>query len=369
MHSISSVLFKCLVREYYRRNAGFFAFILIVAFSFLRGTEHIAIGKFIVRDLWMILLFFMIQMAYFIKTFLFVARHLKRPENSVLHHLTIVSKKDLYSSFLNAALLLLLPVLLYSGFLVVLAFDTGFMMHIPVLFLCEIILILCGVLILITKTKLLPVEQKNTRRERLFNRHFIRKPYLFFIEHLFRNEFVLLILTKIYTCLLLIGTILFYRSDTYDFRVLATGALLAFIGNIMLVHRYIWFEHTSIKLTKNLPTDTYNRFLTHLLIISLLHIPEAALLLRYYLPDISFGEIMVLFIFGISIALLAGSYTLKKMTPVEALLLSLFWFIIFNTILILFSMPIILLSGIYVLISFVLFCRNYYAFEYFEEKT
>jgi hypothetical protein len=68
-------------------------------------------------------------------------------------------------------------------------------------------------------------------------------PEFFFISFLARNEIVLLMLSKIYGVLLIIGSSAMYRTGDFDLRVLSTGVLLAAVGNVAILHKYVWFQY------------------------------------------------------------------------------------------------------------------------------
>ena len=121
MTAVLKVMHRNLVVEFYKQNAAFFGFVLLVFFGFIRGNEHLAIGHFIVNNPATIFFLFIIWVMYSAKVVLFLIPTINKPENQFLEVFILLDKKTRIVTVLTSAFILLLPVIFYSGFVISLA--------------------------------------------------------------------------------------------------------------------------------------------------------------------------------------------------------------------------------------------------------
>ena len=366
MTSILKVVIRCLVVEFYKQNAAFFGLIFLIFFGFIKSNEHIVIGSFLVANPSALAYLYVLWLAYGVKVMLFVLPAINKTENQFLASFYLLPHNIKNTTVILISLLLLIPIGAYLLFLLVLAFSNVFYGSILSLLLSfSIITIVLSALIL-HQINMLPHETS------FFQLRFLNKTrrptYLFFIEHLVRNDFILLFLTKVYTCLVIIGTTSLYSTDQFDLRLLTTGVLLAFVGNVAILHKYVWFQYHKMTFSANLPLS-FLKIITHLIFIfSLLLIPEFLVLLRHYplapnLPDVS-GEVL----FGLSLIFLIYGVLLKKQVELSNFIVVIFWMVVSTTFFILFSIHPFFLAIINFFISTSLIYFRYRKFEYIEKS-
>jgi len=295
---------------------------------------------------------------------LFVLPTLNREENQFLEAFYLMTSKIKLNAALLISVMLLFPIIVYSVFLISLAIPQSFVLSMLSIAVSLLVLIAIFTLILIKKLDSLPYE--HTFVQIRFLSRIAKPSFLFFIEHLIRNDIVLLFLSKTYTCLMIIGTAAMYSTDQFDLRLLSTGVLLAFVGNVAILHKYVWFYHHELKFIKNLPVSAFSRILLQLLTFIILLIPEFAVISRHYPLDPGVADITGIILFGISIATLIYGLLILKQVELSDFVIKIFWLIVLSTFLILFSIHPLILGLIYIFVSFLIMYLRHYKFEFTE---
>ena len=361
---IHKVLNRCLVVEFYKQNAAFFGLLLLIFFGFIKSSEHLAIGAFIVSNPSALLILFVLWIIYLVKVLFFIIPAIQLRQNRFLEvFLLFPRSKQIISAMLSAALLLL-PILLYAVFLFSLSIGGSY-------WASTLLLATLAMTVTATLCSVLIVKLRQMRKEAsYFHIRFLNeltKPYyLFFIEHLMRNDIVLLLLSKLYSCAMIIGTAVLYKTDTFDIRLMTTGVLLALVGNVAILHKYVWFHFHKMAFTRNLPFSLLRMSLHQWLIIALLILPELLLMLRHYPLAFNVFDILGLLLFGFGVAALTYAMLIIEQKDLSRAIVSLFWLITVGTIIILFSVHPLILAIIAILISFAIMYLRYDDFEYVE---
>lgn len=364
MTSIFHVINRCVVIEFYKQNAAFFGLILLVFFGFIKASEHIAIGSFLMASPVALFYLYGIWILYAFKVLLFVLPTIKKKENQFLEAYILLPYKLKITSASLAAFALLIPIAAYTTFLMLIGIPHGFYLSVFSLVSSLIVILASISFLLIKKLSQLPHETSFTQFS-LFKK-FTKPPFLFFIEHLLRKEIVLLFLTKLYVCALIIGTSLLYSTDSFDLRVLTTGVLFAFTGNMAIVHKYAWFQYHKMAYFRNLPQSLGQLFTRQSITFALLLLPECIVLFRHYPIEPHIYDIVGILLFGFSIYHLMYSLFLIKPTELSQLMIPVFWIVILTTFIILFSIHPLFLGGLYLLISVIIFYIRYDQYEYSE---
>lgn len=364
MRPVLNVINRCIVIEFYKQNAAFFGLILLVFFGFIKAQEHIAIGSFLIANPVALFYLYAIWLLYGTKIILFVLPAINKKENQFLESFFLLPLKLKITTASLAAFALLIPIVGYSTFLILLSIPQG--LYLSVISLISSLFIILSVIsfLLIRKLNNLPHETS------FFQIRFFKKlslpPFLFFIEHLIRKEIVLLILTKIYVCTLVIGTSLLYQTDNFDLRVLTTGVLFAFFGNVTLVHKYAWFQHHQMAFFRNLPQSFLKLLIRQSITFAILLLPEFIVLFRYYPIEPQFLDLAGILLFGFSIYYLIYSILLINPVELSKLMIPIFWIVILTTFIILFSIHPLILGVLYLFISIVIIYFRHDQFEYSE---
>jgi len=365
MKAVIKILQRSLVLEFFKQNAAFFGFALIVLFGFIRGSEHLIIGKFLVNNHAALMLVYMAWMAYGIKVAYFLRHELHKVENQFLSCFSLLNVQLQISSAAFSVFVLLLPIWTYSFFLIFLAIQENVLW--PIVTILGFMGLLTGALTIFLKNQLqsLPIE-KAVFQLKLF-RKITLLPQFYFIAYLLRQEVVLLFLSKLYGCLVIIGAAALYSTGTFDLRVMTTGVLLAAVGNVAIIHKYVSFQYHSMAFTLNLPI----RFLTviawQIVIFAILLIPEFIVLFRYYPLQILIPDITGLLLFAISLNLFLYGWMLLKQTELSNFMVVLFWNIVALTLLILFSVHPLILACFLLVNSIIIVYFRHYQYEHIDQ--
>jgi len=367
MMQIVKIITRCLVVEFYKQNAAFFGLIFLVFFGFIKAGEHIAIGSFLVANPSTLFFLYVLWIAYGTKVILFLIPAINKKENQFLESFYLLSPKIKFTVIGLASILLLIPAVLYSFFLVLLAIPTAFFWSIASVVMFLFLLLSVIGYILLRNIQKLPHEKSFIQIKFLTR---ITKPHpLFFIEYLIRNDFVLLLLSKAYTCLIIIGTSLLYTTDQFDIRLLSTGVLLGFAGNAAILHKFIWFSFHKMQFIQNLPISLVKNIAQQCLIFLILILPEVLVLIRYFPVSPTFLDVVGIFAFGLSITTIVYGFLLIKQMELSNIMAYIFWLIVVTTFLILFSIHPIVLAILYFLVSCSIIYLRMYKFEYVEKNS
>jgi hypothetical protein len=364
MKSVYHVIIRCIVIEFYKQNAAFFGLLLLVFFGFIKASEHLALGSFLVASPVTLFYLYALWIVYAIKVILFVLPAINKKENQFLESFLLLPVRVKITTASLSAFTLLIPIAAYVIFLVLLAIPHGYYLSIASLVITFIIILSGLAYVLNKKLSQLPHETSFLQL-RLF-RKFSIPAFLFFIEHLVRKEIVLLFLTKLYVCALLIGTVLLYQNDDFDLRVLTTGVLFALTGNLAIVHKYAWFQHHQMVFFRNLPHALWQIFLSQSITFGILLLPEFIVLFRHYPIEPFFWDIIGILLFSFSIYNLMYALVLIYPADLSKLMVPVFWIVILTTFIILFSIHPLILGTIYLLISISIIYFRYDQYEHYE---
>jgi len=364
MGPVTKVIARVIVVEFYKQNAAFFGLILLVLFGFMRSTEHLAIGNFLVAYPSALFFLYGLWLSYVVKILLFTGPTIFKSENQFLCSFALLPLRDKLFSLILTSWLLFLPGVFYAVFLIYLGLQQGLI--IPVISIILAVLFFMSLIgsMLYRKLSALPHERKILQIR--FASKFPRSAWLYFTEHVLRNEPVLFFLTKAYSCLLIIGTALLYETDEYDLRLYTTGILLAFAGNVALLNKYATFYYHRVTFFRNLPLSTFSVLLFHFIAISVLMLPECVFVLKYYPLPFSWIDAAGLTLFGIGICIIIFSVTLLKNVDMEKIMTWMFWLIVGNTFLILFSVHPMILGILSTTAYTFILKRQHYQFEFTE---
>ncbi|MFT4030930.1 MAG: hypothetical protein QM669_00770 [Siphonobacter sp.] len=289
-----AVIYRSLVSEYYRQNAGFFLVILMLAFGILRSDHHIALFMFVMSSPGILLYIVLGWAVYTIKSMGFIRSQFRHPAYSFLYHLRTVSLLRRYGQWFLIQVGLQLPVIAYAFWMSFSALKTQQWFVLGNIIFA--VLLLCILPVLFYERIL-----RNSSPE-VQVRSFIRNwalPYpLFFIQYLLRQKALLVLLTKLFSGAVLAGVCLLYPTDDYDERLLSLGLLIGSLAHLGIIHEGYLFEHSYLLLLKNLPHTFVQRFGHQLIQVTLLFLPELILLFRYLPTGVSFLYVAKAFVFS-----------------------------------------------------------------------
>ncbi|SOD81490.1 hypothetical protein [Spirosoma fluviale] len=330
-----TVLNRVFVSAFYARNAGTFLVILLVAFGFLSAVEHKALITAALGSPLLLALVFGLWGLYLLKTVSFVRQELGAPEHLFLQTFWLIPTPARLTMWFGVQLALLFPIITYGGWMVQIAtvyrrWDS----------LTAIVLVLVG--LTITGVALADYRLRHP------NPGSLQLPYvsiplryeLFFPTYWLRHEPLSLVLTKAFSCLLLVGVCRLYPTDDYDQRLLLIGLLLAVLGHTQVGGQVSAFEHKYLLLLQNLPFTQLQRFGRYTLMYGLIWLPELLVLLRNCPTDIRLDYILWLWLAGWGWILLLHALAYPQTIDPERWLSGILAGFIGGLLLIMFGLPV-----------------------------
>jgi hypothetical protein len=367
MNPALTILLKVFVREFYRVHASLFLLVIGLAGGFMRAPDHIMLGEFFISSPILLMIPVLVWILYTLKVISFNAEILTREENEFIYHFSMLPQKDQRNTMLIATAYQLIPVYLYAVFLLALAAKHGFHSSTG-----SILLSLAALQFLVPFKLLRELQHPNrgvkvSRLRRWLNTIFV-KPYpLFLIEWIVRRQFLTFAAFKVFSFFLLFGVIQLYRGETYDLRLLgmATAAAMASHTNLICaIHR---FENFHFAMIRQLPLTLTKRFAFLLMVIALLMLPETALLIKNFPPNLPLSSLVSCYFFALSVLVFLHGILYLKDRNEEQFMPIVFSCTMGWIVLILFRVPLWMLGGINLAVGLLIWRRYYYSFEYIAD--
>jgi hypothetical protein len=361
--SVYKVLLRTLAVTYYQSNAGFFFVVIVFAFGLLRPVEHIALITYILYSPFLLGLLFLAWTLYTLKTLQYIKQALKQPQHSFIYQFYLFPLPTRLWYWLLIQVSLWQPVLLYQAFMVYVALSTKQITPIYWIVLFNISTLAITVA-LYNYWLAKPDPDKHYWAINQYIRTKVRMPYsLYFFGYLTDQQTILLLLSKAFSCALLVGTVRLYAIEGFDVIVLLLGMLFAAAGNAIITYQFQQFEQNQLQFVKNMPFPVSRRFLNLLWIYFLLLIPEIAICVRYLLLDANFLVFLQIIFFGHSLLIFYHSYLTRDQLDQEMFIRHLFFISITMFLLILFRIDGWWITIFNLSIAFYLYQKHYYSYE------
>lgn len=360
MKTISRILSLTITKEYYRQNAVFIFAVMMFTFGFLRSSEHITIIKLVLKLPSMLALTFLVWALHTIKVMLFALRMFEAKSNEFLYNIRLFSAPKRYLALGLMQFNLIQLTFLYSLWMIKIGIEEKQFLATLSIICFNIIFILVGIVVYEYRIKHPNVVRTSPKTIQNLLSHFRTPSYLFFIRYLFAKQPVLLLLSKLFTCFMLIGVCGLYLTDAYDQRLLALGGLFAAAGHTVICQQFLYYENQFLSLNRNLPLSSQKRVLGYLLTYSLLLIPELIVLLRNLPDGVSYLFALQLIIFILSMIFLNHHTQYINHVSNDAYLQRLFFAGILFLLLIMFKIPVILMALVNFSLAIFVFHKNYY---------
>ncbi len=302
MLPINKVLIRIIVTEFYKQNLGLFLFVFFIMFGMVEGSQliyyHLSLITGVIQSTAFFSLVLMLWLIYAIKSAQFVTSQLAKPQHSFLFVLTSLPKLFQVFAFALVHVLIHTPVLLYAIAIATVAFDQG-----QWLIGMEVIvfnLLLCGILSLVSVHKLNhPSAFSNVTFFKL--PRFIKKSLGWFYAAFLLNELkVITTVTKLFSYFAVYG-FLQINVDHYENRIALMGLLVGVTAHAVVLFELRKWEDSYLLFLKNLPFSPITRYLTMIIIFSLLLLPELFLLITHHVKLI---DLIGSLLFSISFLLL-----------------------------------------------------------------
>jgi hypothetical protein len=354
---------KVVAKEYYRLNAGFFLVIITLSFGFMSDVEHIALAQFFISSPYILLIPILVWAIYTLKIMQFNTHQLRRAENLFLYNLALLSAGARLILLLAVITIQFLPALLYGMFLILMAVKSGLFQAISLIIPALIMFTFIATTRLFFELNHPDRESKTTGVKNFFDRHFTKSIVQFYAGWVLRREPMLLIGTKVFSGLLIFAVAKLYEAESYDWRLMAMGTILAFSGNFMVILQLHRFENSNFIIIRNLPLTLLKRWLIFLVVFISLCIPEVIVLVKYFPDGLSLIYVVMLTLLGLSLAtLFYGILYMQGVMQKDFVYLT-FALIMLYIVLVLFNTPLLLLVLMNFVTGFMLFKGYYYSFE------
>ena len=364
MKALDKVFLRVFVTEYYRVNFGFFLLVAGICFGFLRAPEHKALAEAFVSSSFLLLIPFTIWLVYSFKVITFNYLLLSKQENNFLFQASALPRILLIRHISVITFLQLMPALVYGLFLILIALKVHAIVSLAFIILALIILHLLTTWRTVNAILKPDVGSKVSVVKNKID-GWITKPFIWFYpEWIFRQQPLLVIGTKVFSCLLMIGISHFYLFDTYDERFMAMGCVLAYSSNLVLVFYYHRFENFHFAFFRGLPFGLVKRGVNFLITLFILSLFEFIVLLRYYPEQLHVIYYVLLILLALSIYAIGYACLFIKDITLEFFIQKVGIAAFIWIILILFKVPLPVFIAIHFLMAYIVYKKNFYTFEF-----
>lgn len=363
MNRTFTILQKVIVRTYYKENTSFFLLIIGLCCGFMSAVEHRALAALFISSPLTMLIPIGVWIIYMVKVMNFNASLLTRNENEFLFLFILYPAWQKRILSWGVASIQLMPAILYGTFLVSQAFE--YSLYLPVVITLAALLLISTLIGIALHRQLHNPnrEKKISAWRRFINRHVTRPYATFALEWVSRHNPAMIIGAKVFATAILFGILKLYTTDTYDFRLLALGAIIAAGASAQVigeVHRFDTFYFT---LPIQLPLSFARRFLNTLACTALIFLPESGIIINYFPPYLAPTLIAesIICMWAISFFWYAMLYQKARTPDTHTKIVfgsAMFWIVAA-----LFSIPLWAIAAINLLAGTYIWRKNFYRFE------
>ncbi|MES2730873.1 MAG: hypothetical protein V4714_03965 [Bacteroidota bacterium] len=368
MSSDLRLLIQIIGIPFYQRNAGFF----LVAFLLLFGvvspqlaiSYHLAILHAMVESALILLAAAVVWLLYALKCAHHALKTLALPENEFTYCISLLPlRRQLFSLFCTQSFIFL-PIWLYALTAVGVACSRQAYGSAAVIVVYNSLLCLLMAGLFYRKIKH-PNQDHTTNFLSQYLDQKFTKPYpAFFWSYLLNEEKVLLLSTKAFSILILVGIMPLYTSVDYDQRMLRIGFLLSAFTHTILVNQFRQFEETRLLLSRNLPYSLLQRFGRYAVIYIGVLLPELVVLTYSFSATFGWGQWLDYVALSLSLCLVCHCFLFINHMPSEKYINRVFYAFVVLFLLVMYRIsPLILAAGLSGL-AFYLLQKNYYRYEW-----
>jgi hypothetical protein len=319
MRPVAHVLIRIFAYRFYKANAGLFLFLfvtVVMSFFFMNvlNETHLEPTDRIKYNLIFTLSFmasphisiivFAGWAIYTMRSWTFVLKQTQLPEQQFLKYsVTGASKLQQYADWCLVQGVLSLPVFVYALF----CWIVGLIYH---YYLIPVLLAAYGVLVILVSAGLY-VGYTNRLGSDVgrwwlltLTRRWKKPLFSLYLYDLFHTQKLMLVITKVFSWMILTGGILLFGSLTADARMGGMIMLLLALGHLAVLYQWQQFENLYLSFLPNLPWSRFKRYGHALLAYVLLTLPEAIWMLKQRDLKTALG----LLVLHVSVAMLLRSY-------------------------------------------------------------
>lgn len=364
MKTLFSIFNETIIKEYYRQNAVFLFAVLMFAFGFLRAIEHITIIRSALMHPSLLALVFAIWALHAVKVTLFTLRLLESKQNEFLYHARLFPAIKRFGTFCLVQLSLIQLTFLYALAMIKFGIDEQNWLAVVYILLFNMLIVFLGATIYEYRIQRPNAEQVRSKPIQKFFAEFRTPAYLFFVRYLFAKQPVLLLLTKLFGCLILMGMCNLYPTDDYDERLLSLGGLFVAAGHTVICQQYFTFENRFLLIVKNLPLTYIKRLVSFTIAYAILLLPETIVLVRNLPDGVNYGFAGMVLVFVWSMVFLNHHVQYINGISYDAFMQRLFFTGILFLLLIMFKVPVIVITLVNIFIAILVFRKHYFKSEF-----
>jgi hypothetical protein len=312
MSITKTILIKSLVNQFYRQNAGLFAFlvfIMVAAVGRANGVGlleyHLSLMEGIMTNRPFLLFVLAAWLLYALKCAQFMAVTLRHKDYGFLSLVFLKKQLPVFGMLLLVQFLFLLPILVYAFLTVWVALVHHWWPHIGVVFLFFLLISFGGAFLY---QQLINHPEKRRVAHAAGNTLIPAKQYwVFLLRHIGNCHKILFVVIKCATCLILYGLLYDPGHGRSNLQMVILFYSFALLGHGVLIYSIRAWEESHMAFYRGLPVSMTSRFLQYGVLHLLLLIPEM-ITLRWLTPVyIGYGDAGLLIFFGWSILLFLNS--------------------------------------------------------------
>ena len=331
--------------------------------GFMSGREHMALALSIISTPFMTIIPMLVWIYYGIKIYTFNQQISRARETRFIHDLSLLPIPTQLVVALTVALAQFMPAIAYGNFLIIMAIENKVFASALSMTASLLVILGCLTFFLYNSIQVLHHEQKTSFVKRWIDERF-QKPFVqFFVEWIVRQQPGMVVISKIFSCVLILGVCQLYKFDAYDYRLLAMGSLLAFGSSLALVYQFVLFENHTFSFLRNLPLPLFQRMFHFIAAVTILNLPELMLLTRSFPDQLSLSRLPELLLFILSLLMLSYSLLLKRNIRFESFSGIIFISVMVLFLLVLSGVPLLLLAIPALIMSYYQYSKNFYGFE------
>jgi hypothetical protein len=346
------------VSEFFRQRAGMFFVLMGLLFGFLSGAEHRAFALFFLTGSHGMLYLFAIWLCYTLLSLQFVVSLWKQPAYAFIYDARIWAIHKRAYRFVLLALGFLQPILYYGIYLVSISVQadlTSRLWPVPLFYLFLASIILFGAEWRIRHPQLFVAKESRSWLKWPFPR--INTWTYWSLEWLFREKGVTLLAGKLGAGLVATGTILYYSTDAYDLRMPAVGLSLAFLLNIGISYELYRWESDVWLWGRSLPVPGLRRLGRIIWLHAIIILPETLVVVRNGV--LTFYEVLQLFGLGLAALVFVHVFFYERSRLLEDSIQTVLFGFVGLTLLILYKIPLLLISACIFIFVFYMFPKWY----------
>ncbi len=342
-------LYKTVVIEYYKQNALFFLAIVLVAFGFLSGAEHIAFAKNIAVSILFLFYVYLLWSLYVYKVLVFFKQMLNSPQFIVLYKLQLINIWKQALLWASIVYLLLLPIIAYGYFIVIVSYKLTIYITLLYILVFQLFAITAVVFFVIIRIVKPPEREFFIGRINILPKvDFITPFSLYFFRYLLSKHAIPFMVIKLISLLIISFFVWLYPTDDYDMRLFGLMAIIIGAVNLRLMQLYLNFDDLFLSFHKNLPLSSFQIIGHSLLVLFSVSFPELFAFVLNAPFEVSFIQVLLTHSLYFTFLLIATNVFTKYGVGSDRSIQILFFVMVVFSLLIMANVPFIILTFIFI---------------------